>query len=98
MYPMFLRIVLVLASVVVFVGEASADRGFRDIDGTGARAATAVRPGPVRAYSGAGMGLGQVRQSAVMRAVAPGKRNGGDLASVCLENAAGGAAAGAMSQ
>lgn len=61
MYPVFPRIVLVLASGVVFVGEASADTGFRSNERTAARTATSGRRGPVRANFGADTGLWQAQ-------------------------------------
>lgn len=54
MYPMFLRIVLVLASVVVLVGEGSADTGFSSIDGTSVRTAPGGRLGPLSVNFGTG--------------------------------------------
>lgn len=54
MYPMFLRIVLVLASVVVSVGEGSADTEYSSIDGTFVQTAPVGDLGPLSANFGTG--------------------------------------------
>lgn len=54
MYPMFLRIVLVLASVAVLVGEGSADTGFISIDGTSVQTAPVARHGLLSVNFGTG--------------------------------------------
>ncbi|MYM53747.1 hypothetical protein [Thalassovita mangrovi] len=54
MYPMFLRIVLVLAAVVVLVGEGSADTGFSGIDGTSVQTAPVGRLGALSVNFGTG--------------------------------------------
>lgn len=54
MYPMFLHIVLVLALVVVWVGEGSADTGFISIDGPSVQTAPVGRLGPLSVNFGTG--------------------------------------------